>query len=149
MQMIRRAGASRDANGEDSVPVAEDEKLLSPWEVAGRFRVKPDTDSNWDGAGVLKAACRTPGGYRRWRGADVIRPLKGPEGWPGGNRRRHDVSTGDIVRLWDAEGMTWQAIGQKPRMTRSGVKRRYERNQARSHTVGKLREPEGVNPDAG
>jgi len=46
------------------------ERLLTPSEVAGLFRVEVKTVGRWADAGLLPAI-RTVGGHRRFRSADV------------------------------------------------------------------------------
>lgn len=46
------------------------EALLTPAEVASRFRVDPKTVTRWAKAGKLSSV-RTPGGHRRYRKAEV------------------------------------------------------------------------------
>jgi excisionase family DNA binding protein len=46
------------------------EKLLTPSEVAGRFRVDPKTVTRWAKAGLLPCI-KTPGGHRRYPAAVV------------------------------------------------------------------------------
>ncbi len=56
------------------------EKLLTPYEVAKRFRVDPKTVTRWAKRGWL-ACVKTPGGHRRYREADVAELLaRGAEG---------------------------------------------------------------------
>lgn len=50
------------------------EKLLTPAEVAGMFRVDPKTVTRWAKAGKL-TAIRTLGGHRRYRQSEVNRLL--------------------------------------------------------------------------
>jgi excisionase family DNA binding protein len=50
-------------------------KLLTPGEVAERFRVDPKTVTRWAAAGLINSI-RTPGGHRRFR-EDEIRALLG------------------------------------------------------------------------
>lgn len=45
-------------------------RLLTPGEVAARFRVDPKTVTRWGQTGKL-ACIRTPGGHRRFYEADV------------------------------------------------------------------------------
>lgn len=45
-------------------------RLLTPGEVAERFRVDPKTVTRWGNTGKL-ACIRTPGGHRRYYEADV------------------------------------------------------------------------------
>lgn len=58
--------------------MSEDEKLLTPTEVARLFRVDPKTVTRWAAAGRIEAI-RTPGGHRRFRESDV-RALLTPGG---------------------------------------------------------------------
>lgn len=50
--------------------------LLTPAEVAARFRVDPKTVTRWAKAGKL-SAIRTLGGHRRYREAEVRELLQG------------------------------------------------------------------------
>lgn len=49
--------------------------LLTPGEVAARFRVDPKTVTRWANAGKLSAV-RTLGGHRRYRRSEVDRLLQ-------------------------------------------------------------------------
>lgn len=49
---------------------AREEALLTPGEVAARFRVDPKTVTRWANAGKLTAV-RTLGGHRRYRRSEV------------------------------------------------------------------------------
>lgn len=48
----------------------ENEKLLTPSEVATMFRVDPKTVTRWAKAGKLSSV-RTPGGHRRYKETEV------------------------------------------------------------------------------
>jgi excisionase family DNA binding protein len=52
-----------------------DESLLTPGEVAKRFRVDPKTVSRWALAGRI-GSIRTPGGHRRYRASEVRQLLE-------------------------------------------------------------------------
>lgn len=52
------------------------EELLTPAEVARRFRVDPKTVTRWARAGRL-TSIRTPGGHRRFRKSEVHALLRG------------------------------------------------------------------------
>src|SRR6059058_1789268 len=52
------------------------EKLLTPAEVAARFRVDPKTVKRWAKAGKL-SSIRTLGGHRRYRATEVMSLLEG------------------------------------------------------------------------
>lgn len=54
----------------------DEEKLLTPREVADLFRVRPDTVKRWADAGRIGYA-RTPGGRRRYREKEVRALLAG------------------------------------------------------------------------
>jgi len=54
--------------------VADDEKLLTPREVAALFRVDPKTVTRWAAAGKIPSI-KTLGGHRRYRESDVARLL--------------------------------------------------------------------------
>ncbi|HLV03347.1 BldC family transcriptional regulator [uncultured Georgenia sp.] len=49
---------------------SRDDTLLTPGEVAARFRVDPKTVTRWANAGKLTAV-RTLGGHRRYRRSEV------------------------------------------------------------------------------
>ena len=46
------------------------DRLLTPAEVARMFGVDPKTVTRWATAGLI-GSIRTPGGHRRFRGAEV------------------------------------------------------------------------------
>lgn len=48
----------------------QNEKLLTPGEVALMFRVDPKTVTRWASAGRI-GSIRTPGGHRRFRESEV------------------------------------------------------------------------------
>jgi excisionase family DNA binding protein len=52
------------------------EKLLTPAEVAARFRVDPKTVTRWAKAGKL-SSIRTLGGHRRYRATEIEALLAG------------------------------------------------------------------------
>lgn len=56
------------------------DRLLTPGEVAGMFRVDPKTVTRWAAAGRI-GSIRTPGGHRRFRESEV-RALLAGEGSP-------------------------------------------------------------------
>lgn len=56
--------------------------LMTAGEVAEVFGVDRATVVRWDVNGRLLARCRTPGGHRRWRRADVnaaLQPKRVPD----------------------------------------------------------------------
>lgn len=55
----------------------EYDPLLTPGEVARRFRVDPKTVTRWAAAGRL-ASIKTPGGHRRFKKSDVDEALRFP-----------------------------------------------------------------------
>ena len=62
------------------------ERLLTPGEVAALFRVDPKTVTRWAASGRI-TSIRTPGGHRRFRESEVRSLLSGgseasPEGHP-------------------------------------------------------------------
>jgi excisionase family DNA binding protein len=62
------------------------ERLLTPGEVAALFRVDPKTVTRWAASGRI-TSIRTPGGHRRFRETEVRALLRGdaepsPEGHP-------------------------------------------------------------------
>lgn len=50
----------------------EDEELLTPTEVAKRFKVDPKTVTRWAKAGKI-SSFRTLGGHRRFKASEVER----------------------------------------------------------------------------
>jgi excisionase family DNA binding protein len=58
-----------------SVSPGGDERLLTPSEVAGMFRVNPKTVTRWARAGKI-SAIRTLGGHRRFRASEIRRFLE-------------------------------------------------------------------------
>ena len=56
-------------NGDD------EDRLLTPAEVAQMFRVNPKTVTRWARAGKLNAI-RTLGGHRRFRASEIERALR-------------------------------------------------------------------------
>jgi len=52
------------------------DRLLTPAEVAARFRVDPKTVSRWAKAGKLRST-RTPGNHRRFYESEVLALLRG------------------------------------------------------------------------
>jgi excisionase family DNA binding protein len=56
----------------------DDDRLLTPAEVAEMFRVRPKTVTRWAQAGKLQAV-RTLGGHRRYRAAEVYELLRDRE----------------------------------------------------------------------
>lgn len=54
----------------------QDDRLLTPAEVAALFRVDPKTVTRWAGTGRL-ARIRTPGGHSRFRKSEVQALLQG------------------------------------------------------------------------
>ena len=52
------------------------ERLLTPAEVAARFRVDPKTVTRWAKAGKL-SSIRTLGGHRRYRATEIEALLAG------------------------------------------------------------------------
>jgi excisionase family DNA binding protein len=52
------------------------DKLLTPGEVATKFRVDPKTVTRWAAAGKI-SSIRTPGGHRRFRASEVQALLDG------------------------------------------------------------------------
>jgi excisionase family DNA binding protein len=54
----------------------KDDALLTPAEVAKKFRVDPKTVTRWAKAGKL-SSIRTLGGHRRYRAEEVQRFLEG------------------------------------------------------------------------
>jgi excisionase family DNA binding protein len=59
----------RDQEG-SAVTAHVGERLLTPGEVAGLFRVDPKTVTRWATAGRI-GSIRTPGGHRRFRESEV------------------------------------------------------------------------------
>ncbi len=63
----------------------QNDRLLTPGEVANEFRVDPKTVTRWAAAGRI-GSIRTPGGHRRFRESEVRALLAGdtPEPEAGG-----------------------------------------------------------------
>ena len=59
----------------------DDDRLMTPAEVAALFRVSPKTVTRWSRAGRLPAV-RTLGGHRRFRASDVRRAAEAALGRP-------------------------------------------------------------------
>ena len=57
---------------------AQNDRLLTPGEVATLFRVDPKTVTRWAAAGRI-GSIRTPGGHRRFRESEVRTLLAGEE----------------------------------------------------------------------
>lgn len=57
-------------------PMNDDEELLTPAEVAKRFRVDPKTVTRWAKSGKLRSI-RTLGGHRRYMASEVDALLEG------------------------------------------------------------------------
>lgn len=57
-------------------PLQLEERLLTPGEVAAKFRVDPKTVSRWAAGGRI-GSIRTPGGHRRFRESEVRALLEG------------------------------------------------------------------------
>ena len=55
------------------------ERLLTPGEVAALFRVDPKTVTRWAASGRI-TSIRTPGGHRRFRESEVRALLRGDSG---------------------------------------------------------------------
>jgi excisionase family DNA binding protein len=65
-------GASRRRLNVDG----NNERLLTPGEVAALFRVDPKTVTRWAASGRI-TSIRTPGGHRRFRESEVRALLRG------------------------------------------------------------------------
>lgn len=64
------------SQGADERVLRGEENLLTPKEVAGKFRVDPKTVTRWAAAGRI-SSIRTPGGHRRFLESEVLALLKG------------------------------------------------------------------------
>jgi len=78
----RHVGDSRRGLNVDG----NNERLLTPGEVAALFRVDPKTVTRWAASGRI-TSIRTPGGHRRFRESEVRALLRGdsvptPQGHP-------------------------------------------------------------------
>lgn len=78
------------------MPREAGDQLLTPGEVAARFRVDPKTVTRWAAAGRLPSI-RTPGGHRRFRPADVQRLLDEESTGSTGARIFAAALDGDLV----------------------------------------------------
>lgn len=56
--------------------MTEDEELLTPSEVARKFKVDPKTVTRWAKAGKI-TSFRTLGGHRRYKASEVARLMSG------------------------------------------------------------------------
>jgi len=79
---LRYKGDSRRGLNVDG----NNERLLTPGEVAALFRVDPKTVTRWAASGRI-TSIRTPGGHRRFRESEVRALLRGdsepaPQGHP-------------------------------------------------------------------
>jgi excisionase family DNA binding protein len=94
------------------------ERLLTPGEVAALFRVDPKTVTRWAASGRI-TSIRTPGGHRRFRESEVRALLRGeseasPEGHPAvlsrglpgkSTRGTHAGERGQVRRMaWHGDG---------------------------------------------
>lgn len=59
-------------------PDREEDRLITPGEVAALFRVDPKTVTRWAAGGRIDSV-RTPGGHRRFWESEVLALLKGDE----------------------------------------------------------------------
>jgi excisionase family DNA binding protein len=57
----------------------DDERLLTPAEVARLFKVDPKTVTRWAAQGRISCV-RTPGGHRRYRESELLAILNGDDG---------------------------------------------------------------------
>ena len=76
----------RDITWEGTKLDGNNERLLTPGEVAALFRVDPKTVTRWAASGRI-TSIRTPGGHRRFRESEVRALLRGesepsPDGHP-------------------------------------------------------------------
>jgi len=67
--------AAQEGNSVDG----NNERLLTPGEVAALFRVDPKTVTRWAASGRI-SSIRTPGGHRRFRESEVRALLRGEPG---------------------------------------------------------------------
>ena len=96
------------------------ERLLTPGEVAALFRVDPKTVTRWAASGRI-TSIRTPGGHRRFRESEVRALLRGdsepsPQGPPGGltmPRRMRPPAVSlvrwEFLKGWGSRGALWGA----------------------------------------
>jgi excisionase family DNA binding protein len=80
--LTRRQGRQSEGTEVDG----NNERLLTPGEVAALFRVDPKTVTRWAASGRI-TSIRTPGGHRRFRESEVRALLRGdsepsPQGHP-------------------------------------------------------------------
>lgn len=73
--MAHAMGEVEDWESEGGYIVQEEDRLLTPAEVAERLRVDVKTVARWAHAGLLDYI-RTPGGHRRYRESDISELLK-------------------------------------------------------------------------
>ena len=77
------------------------ERLLTPGEVAALFRVDPKTVTRWAASGRI-TSIRTPGGHRRFRETEVRALLRGdsepaPQGHPAALRAQTPIASHQIA----------------------------------------------------
>jgi len=98
-----------------------EERYLSTRDVALTCGVDRYTVREWVSKGILELAGRGYRGAHLFREQDVQSLLRNPPRfW------RRDVSTEDIIRLREVEGLTWEKIAVKAGISRSGAQYRYE-----------------------
>lgn len=71
----RPAGGVTGSTEDDRRPLPDNERLLTPAEVAAMFRVDPKTVTRWARDGRLTAV-RTLGGHRRYLESEVLALLR-------------------------------------------------------------------------
>ena len=79
------------------------ERLLTPGEVAALFRVDPKTVTRWAASGRI-TSIRTPGGHRRFRESEVRALLRGdseasPEGHPAASTLSAGLGVTEVRRF--------------------------------------------------
>lgn len=109
----------------------DEDRLLTPREVAELFGVRTTTIARWSNEGRL-ASFLTPGGHRRYRLADVRALLNEDQ------QRESDwdqQTVQDAVRLYD-QGWSIRQVAQKFDLDYSTMRRLLERNGVRFRRQG-------------
>lgn len=110
----------------------DDERLLTPREVAKIFGVRTTTIARWSCEGRI-ASFRTPGGHRRYRLSDVRALLKQNQ------QEETDLdrqAAEDAVRLY-GQGWSIRQVAEKFDLDYSAMRRLLKRNGVRFRRQGK------------
>jgi excisionase family DNA binding protein len=112
-------------------PQNDDDRLLTPREVAALFGVRTTTIARWSRDGRLPSSL-TPGGHRRYRLADVRNLLDTDHAADTTPDRQ---IADDAVRLYD-QGWSIRQVAEKFDLDYSTMRRLLKRNGARLRSQG-------------